>query len=91
MNEVMIDEEFQNTENFTPMYCDLASFGSVRKFAKDLNEFKMGRGLDRLVCNAAVYQPTLNFAKYTEDDIEQQIQINHLSHFLLTSLLVILM
>jgi protochlorophyllide reductase len=51
-------------------------------------EFKVGKPLDRLVCNAAVYQPTLDHAKWSEDGIEQQLQINHLSHFLMTSLLI---
>ena len=60
----------------------------MRNFAKDLVEFKGSRPLDRLVCNAAVYQPTLSEAKWSEDGIEQQIQINFLSHFLLCSLLI---
>lgn len=37
---------------------DLASFASVRSFVSKLNAIK-GRPLDRLVCNAAVYQPSL--------------------------------
>ncbi|RYY80693.1 hypothetical protein EON63_16605 [archaeon] len=41
-----------------------------------------------MVCNAGVYQPTLDYPQYSDDDIEQQIQINFLSHFLMTSLLV---
>lgn len=87
MSEVALQEEF-NLDDFTPMKLDLASFRSVNDFVNNLNEFKSGRPIDRLVCNAAVYQPTLNFAKYTEDGIEQQLQINHLSHFLLCSLMV---
>ena len=66
--------------NFTPMHCDLASFDSTRKFAANLIEFIKGRPLDRFVCNAAVYQPTLPYAKWSEDNIEQSLQINHLSH-----------
>ena len=73
------------------MECDLASFDSVKKFVGKLKEFKSGKPLDRLVCNAAVYQPTLDYAKYTEDGIEQQMQINFLSHFLLSSMLVIIL
>ena len=74
--------------NFTPMHCDLASFDSTRKFAANLIEFIKGRPLDRFVCNAAVYQPTLSYAKWSEDNIEQSLQINHLSHFLLCSLFI---
>jgi NAD(P)-dependent dehydrogenase (short-subunit alcohol dehydrogenase family) len=74
--------------SFTAMELDLASFDSVRQFANKLKEFASGRPLDRVVCNAAVYQPSLPYAKYTVDGIEQQMQINYLSHFLLCSLLV---
>lgn len=74
--------------SFTAMECDLASFDSVKKFVKDLQSFKSGKPLDRLVCNAAVYQPSLDYAKYTVDNIEQQMQINFLSHFLLSSMLI---
>lgn len=85
MAEVATEEEF-DMSSFTPLYCDLASFASVRSFVKNVEEFKSGQPLDRLVCNAAVYQPSLDVAKYTEDDIEQQLQINHLSQFLMVSL-----
>eukprot|EP01041_Mallomonas_annulata_P012887 gene12887-27181_t len=87
MNNVAEEEQF-NTENFKVMELDLASFSSVRKFAKNLIEFKSDKPLDRIVCNAAVYQPSLPYAKFTEDGHEQQLQINYLSHFLLLSLLM---
>jgi len=77
-----------DSKSFTAMHCDLGSFDSVRSFVKELQDFKSGKPLDRLVCNAAVYQPTLDYAKYTVDNIEQQMQTNFLSHFLLSSLLV---
>lgn len=86
--EMIAQEEEFDMSSFTMMKCDLASFTSVRSFVSELLEFKSGKPLDRLVCNAAVYQPSLDTAKYTEDEIEQQLQINHLSHFLLTSLLI---
>ena len=70
------------------MKCDLASFDSVRKFVNELEEFRCERPIDRFVCNAAVYQPTLSEAKWSEDDIEQQLQINFLSHFLMASLMI---
>lgn len=87
MNIIAELDEFKK-EDYTVMECDLASFDSVRKFVDNLKEFKCDRPLDRLVCNAAVYQPTLDYAKYTVDGIEQQMQINFLSHFLLSSLLI---
>lgn len=86
--EMIAQEEEFDMSSFTMMKCDLASFDSVKNFVSELTEFKSGKPLDRLVCNAAVYQPSLDTAKYTEDGIEQQLQINHLSHFLLTSMLV---
>jgi len=67
---------------------ELNSFASVRKFCKELKEFKEDAPLDRLICNAGVYQPSLPYAKWSEDDIEQTIQINYLSHFLMVSLLL---
>jgi len=82
------EEEGFSPNDFTALKLDLASFDSVRSFVKDLNEFKSGVPVDRLVCNAAVYQPTLDYPKLTEDHIEEQIQINFLSHFLLVSLLM---
>jgi protochlorophyllide reductase len=87
MQQVAEEENF-DMSNFTPLECDLGSFKSVRDFSKNLNEFRTGKPIDRLVFNAAVYQPTLDYAKYTEDDIEQQFQINYLSHFLMCSILV---
>jgi len=75
-------------ESFTPMHCELNSFESVRSFVNKLEEFKSGKPIDRLICNAAVYQPSLPYAKWSVDGHEQQMQINYLSHFLLTSLLL---
>ena len=86
--ELVVQEEDMDPNNLTIMPLDLQSFDSVRDFSKKLIEFKAGKPIDRLVCNAAVYQPSLNYAKYTPDGIEQQMQTNFLSHFLLSSLLV---
>lgn len=87
MNLVAEEEGFDPT-SFTVMKCDLASFQSVRDFVGELKEFKAERPIDRLVCNAAMYQPSLPYAKYSTDGIEMQMQTNYLSHFLLSSLLV---
>lgn len=72
-------------QDFTAMECDLACFDSVKQFCRDLDKFRGERPLDRLVCNAAVYQPSLDVPKWTPDGHEQQLQINFLSHFLLIS------
>ena len=63
--------------------CDLTSFESVRSAAAKLESHLAGEGLDVLCCNAGVMglEDTT-----TSDGFEVQIQVNHLSHFLLTSL-----
>merc|ERR1719371_102249 len=47
-------EEFDQ-DSFTPMHVELNSYESVRQFCGELNAFKKGKPLDRLICNAAVY------------------------------------
>jgi NAD(P)-dependent dehydrogenase (short-subunit alcohol dehydrogenase family) len=71
------------TDRFTVMHCDNNSFESVKKFCKDVDEFRMGKPLDRLICNAGVYQPSLPYPKWSKDNHEQTMQINYLSHFLM--------
>ena len=66
------------------MHCELNSFESVRGFCKELEEFKLTKPIDRLICNAGVYQPSLPYAKWSVDGHEQTMQINFLSHFLMT-------
>ena len=44
--------------SFKVLELDLGSFASVKKFAKELKTVSK-KPLDRLVCNAAVYQPAL--------------------------------
>lgn len=75
-------------ENFTPMHLELNSFDSVHKFCEELKEFKLAKPIDRLVCNAGIYQPTLPYAKWSADGHEQTMQVNFLSHFLLVSKLI---
>lgn len=86
MRAVMEEEGF-DAKNFTPIKCDLNSFASVRAFAKELGDVTFDRPVDRLVCNAALYQP-LAEPQWSQDGIEQQMQTNFLSQFLLTSLMV---
>ena len=51
-----------------------------------VDKFRGDRPIDRLVCNAAVYQPTLDYPKWTVDGHEQQLQINYLRLGEITSL-----
>jgi len=86
--EVIAELDGFPADLFTPMHVELNSFESVRDFCQELNSWKSGKPIDRLICNAAVYQPSLDYAKWSVDGHEQQMQINYLSHFLLTSLLL---
>lgn len=62
---------------------DLASFNSIRDFAKDvtLAEDK----INILINNAGVFGPPFSL---TEDGYETTFAVNHLGHFLLTNLLL---
>jgi NAD(P)-dependent dehydrogenase (short-subunit alcohol dehydrogenase family) len=62
--------------------CDLQSFQSVKKASSELRSKFKETGLDVLVNNAGI-MATLD--KATEDGCDDQMQTNHLSHFLLTS------
>jgi NAD(P)-dependent dehydrogenase (short-subunit alcohol dehydrogenase family) len=66
------------------MLVDLADFESVRAFARAF-EAKYDR-LDALVNNSGVMAPPSR--SETKDGNELQMQVNHLGHFLLTSLLL---
>ena len=63
--------------------CDLASFASVREFCRQIN--KEERRVDILINNAGMVTMERSL---TEDGQEMQFQTNHLSHFLLTNLLL---
>lgn len=77
-----------NMDNFHIIECELNSFDSVHKFCDELKEYQMAKPVDRLICNAGVYQPSLPYAKWSVDGHEQTMQINYLSHFLMISKLV---
>lgn len=70
-------------DRFTAMECELNSFESVKNFCEELKTWKGSKHIDRLVCNAGVYQPSLPYAKWSADGHEQTMQINYLSHFLM--------
>lgn len=84
MEAVAEIDEF-DVDSFMPMEVELNSFQSVRDFCDNLKEFTLGKPIDRLICNAGVYQPSLPYAKWSVDGCEQTMQINYLSHFLMIS------
>ncbi|KAG0349003.1 hypothetical protein BG004_002861 [Podila humilis] len=63
---------------------DLASFGSVRKFATELDE-SFAQGIQVLILNAGLMVMS---RRMTVDHFEMNLQVNHLSHFLLVQLLL---
>jgi protochlorophyllide reductase len=65
---------------------DLASQRSVREFVTAFRA--LGRRLDALVLNAAVYLPRLKAPEYSVDGHEISVATNHLGHFLLANLLL---
>jgi protochlorophyllide reductase len=74
--------------SYTVIKCELGSFKAVRDFVFNLRAFKGPRGLDALVCNAAVYLPADPKPRFTEDGYEMSMGVNHLGHFLLSQLLL---
>ena len=70
-------------ENIDLLTADLASFASVRKLAEEIKS--RYDKLDVLVNNAGTFVTDL---QHTEDKIEMQWGVNHLSPFLLTHLLM---
>eukprot|EP01082_Thalassiosira_pseudonana_P001852 g1287.t1 g1287 contig10:1782424-1784239(-) len=77
-----------NMDNFKIMELELNSFESVDKFCDNLKDYQLAKPIDRLICNAGVYQPSLDYAKWSVDGHEQTMQINFLSHFLMISKLM---
>jgi len=71
---------------YTILHLDLASMDSVRQFVGNFRA--MGRALDSLVCNAAIYLPTAKEPTFTADGFEISVATNHLGHFLLANILL---
>ncbi|MEI8135202.1 MAG: SDR family NAD(P)-dependent oxidoreductase [bacterium] len=79
-----IDEfpEFDKSKAFIIKKLDLADFGSIRNFVRDLSDFQDIYALD---CNAGIsYEGQF---RYTKNGIEETFGTNYLGHFLLTNLL----
>ncbi|XP_031570430.1 retinol dehydrogenase 12-like [Actinia tenebrosa] len=74
--------ESTGNENVEVKRLDLASFKSIRKFAKEINEEE--EKIHILINNAGYLGPY----KKTTDGLESNFQVNYLGHFLLTNLLL---
>lgn len=86
--DVVAELDGLDSKSFTPIYCEMNSFQSVREFCEKVNEFRLSKPIDRLICNAGIYQPSLPYPKWSVDNHEQTMQVNFLSHFLMISILM---
>nr|XP_039263602.1 retinol dehydrogenase 12-like [Styela clava] len=75
--------EASGSNNVVVKHLDLASFESIRKLAADINASE--ERLDVLINNAGL---VLSTYEETADGFEMHFGVNHLGHFLLTSLLL---
>lgn len=77
------EADFPASEAFSLVLCDLASLSSIRALGLELHGRL--RSLDILVNNAGLISPK---RQLSADGFELQFGVNHLGHFLLTSLLL---
>lgn len=76
--------EYESETELISIDCDLSSFNSVRKAGEEVNEKTIDcGGIDVLINNAGIEGTNGS----SDDNYLRVAQVNHLSHFLLTSLL----
>lgn len=73
-------------ESYTILPIDLGSLASVRQFVDKFRS--LGKPLDALVCNAAIYMPLIKEPLRSPEGYELTMATNHLGHFLLCNLLL---
>ncbi|NJK35237.1 MAG: protochlorophyllide reductase [Oscillatoriales cyanobacterium SM2_2_1] len=73
-------------KGYTIALLDLASLQQVRHFVTQVRG--LGRSIDALVCNAAIYLPLLKEPQRSAEGYEINVAVNHLGHFLLVNLLL---
>jgi protochlorophyllide reductase len=72
--------------SYTILHIDLGSLQSVRNFVNDFRA--LGRPLDALLCNAAIYEPLIKEPKRSPEGYELTMTTNHLGHFLLANIML---
>lgn len=80
-----LEEEKENSGSSTVLYnieCDLMDFGSVKRGAKEVNEICQKYGGLNALANNAGFGPVADYR--TKDGYDAQMQVNFLSHYLLT-------
>ena len=83
-DELNNDERVKNNGKVYFKQLDLASFESIRKFAKEINNEE--EVIDILINNAGVMMAPKETR--TKEGFEMHFGVNHLGHFLLTMLLL---
>jgi len=73
-------------DRHTLLPIDLASLQRVRQFVADFRT--LGKPLQALVCNAAVYMPLLKEPLRSPEGYELSVATNHFGHFLLCNLML---
>jgi protochlorophyllide reductase len=73
-------------DNYRVIKIDLGDLESVKQFIDNFRS--LGRPLNALVCNAAVYLPRLKAPMYSPQGYEISVATNHLGHFLLANLML---
>lgn len=79
-------QEGMPAENYTILHLDLSCLESVHQFVQHFRA--LGRSLDALVVNAAIYMPLLKEPMRSAEGYELNLATNHLGHFLLCNLLL---
>ena len=74
-----------NSQQIETLPLDLASFDSIRAFAKKFGDYDLPP-LKAVVCNAGVQ--FIQRQTYTKDGFDTTFAVNHLGHFLLVNLLL---
>lgn len=75
-----------SAESRTVVKLELAALDEVRSFVSRFRA--LGRPLDGIVVNAAVYQPRLKAPARSAEGFELSVAVNHLAHFLLVRMLL---
>jgi protochlorophyllide reductase len=84
--EKIAEEAGWDKKAYKVMPLNLSSLADCKDFVKRFR--KLGKVLDCLCCNAAVYLPNQPGPTWTEDGFEESVGVNHLSHFLLCNLMI---
>ena len=73
-------------DSYTILPIDLGSLASVKQFIANFRS--LGRSLDALVCNAAIYMPLIKEPLWSPEGYELTVATNHLSHFYLCNVML---